>query len=305
MRRIKNILVCLDLSEMDDFLINYSNYIIRTFKPETMVFIHVMEVYSLPDEFAGSFDGTEGDLKDMVREELYEKIRNGISENGDTRISLIIETGLTAEKLLQYIRKNKVDITILGKKIGYHGEGSVARRIVGLVPSSVLVISETSREEINKILVRMDFSSMSASTLDMAREIAGYTGAMIEFHHVYKLPLYYYPRQTPENIKKMNAQLAELVAEEYSKFIKKMKIKEPPPVTYSLETQIDESQLLYDHARRNGFDLILTGTRIKSSLGGLILDKTSEKLVGSDQNIPVMVVKDPKQSAGILKAIFD
>ena len=304
MQQLKKILVCLDLSEMDDFLIGYSNYIISTFKPESLAFIHVMELYDLPDEIT-VFDDPQGNLEEMVREELTERIEKGIPEKGDTEISLSIEAGLTAEKLLQYTRKNKVDLTVLGKKIGYHGEGSVSRRIVGLVPSSVLVVSETSREEISKVLVRMDFSNMSASTLNMAQTIAGYTGAAVECHHVYKLPLNYYPRQTPENIKKMKVQLAEVVEKEYGKFIKKMKIANPPPVTYSLEAQVDESQLLYNHARRNGFDLILTGTKIKSSLAGLILDRTSEKLVGGDQSIPVMVVKEPGKSAGILKAFFD
>ncbi len=305
MTKFNSILVCLDLTEMDYFLINYSNFLIKTFSPDKLVFIHVMEKYELPDEITDALDESGGNLEDLVREELEERIKMGLSVKNNTDINLTIETGLTTEKLIQYTRKNKFDLTVFGKKIGYSGQGSVARKVVGMVPSSVLVISETTRKDIKKILVRMDFSRMSVSTLMMAKAIAGYTGSTIECHHVYKLPLHYYPRQTPENIKKMRDQLGQIVESEYDKFTRKMKISDPPPLTYSLEIQADESQLLYNHAIKNSFDLIITGTKIKSPLASLILDSTSEKLVGGDKSIPVMVVKDHKKSVGILKAIFD
>ncbi len=305
MNKFDNVLICLDLTEMDHFLISYSNFIIRTFKPGKVVFIHVMETYDIPVEIMESLDDSGGDLEDAVREELDERIESGLSFRGETEISLVIEKGMTTEKIVQFNRKNKIDLTVFGKKVGYVGEGSVARKIVGLVPSSVLVINETSQPKISKILVRMDFSKMAHTTLLMAKSLSVYTGALVECHHVYKLPLNYFPKQTPENIKKLKIQLGQLVDKEYSKFVTRMKVADPPPISYSLEIQSDESQLLYNHAIKNNFDLILTGTKIKSPLANLILDSTSEKLVGSEKSIPVMVVKDLGKSVGILKAIFD
>ncbi len=305
MTKFEKILICLDLTEMDYFLINYSNYLIKTFSPKKLVFIHVMETYDLPDEITDALDESGGNLEEIVSSELEERINMGLSVKSETDVTFTVETGLTTEKLLHYTRKNKFDLAVFGKKIGYSGQGSVARKVVGMLPSSVLVISETSRNDFKKILVRMDFSSMSASTLMMAQSIANYTGANIECHHVYKLPLNYYSRQTPENLKKMKNQLTHVVIKEYEKFNRKNKITNPPPLTYSLDVKADEAQLLYNHAIKNSFDLIITGTKIKSPLASLILDSTSEKLVGGDKSLPVMVVKDHKKSVGILKAIFD
>ena len=305
MQKFNNILVCLDLSEMDYFLINYSNFLISTFKPEKLTFIHVMDIYDIPDEIMDSFGGSDSNLEDVVIEELEERIGNGLSEKEGVKVSLVLEKGGTTEKILRYSRKNRIDLSILGKKVGYTGQGSVAKKVVGLLPSSVLVISETSQKSINKILVRMDFSTMAQYTLEVAQMIAKYTKATIECHHVYKLPLNYFPRQTPENIKRLKTQVGDVVNKEYSKFLKKFKIDNPLPITSSLEIQADEPQLLYNHAIINNFDLILTGTRIKSPLANLILDSTSEKLVGGEKGVPVMVVKDRKESSGLLKAIFD
>ncbi len=303
--KFDKILICLDLTEMDHFLINYANYIVKTFKPGRLIFIHVMEIYDIPDEIMDTFDDTERDIEDVIREELEMRIEQSLTVTGDVDYNLVMERGLTTDKIVEYSRKNKVDLSILGKKIGYRGQGSVSRKIVGLIPSSVLVVSETSPHKIEKLLVRMDFSKMAHSTLQMARIISEYTGAAIECHHVYKIPFHYYPRQTSENIRKLKEQVKQLIDKEYAKFIKKLKVSDAPPCTFSIETQSEESELLYHYAIKNSFDLILTGTRIKSPLANLILDSTSEKLVGGEKNLPVMVVKDQKKSVGILDAIFD
>jgi len=303
--KFDKILVCLDLTEMDHFLINYANYIVNTFRPGRLIFIHVMEIYDIPDEIMDTFHNTEKDLEDIISEELEGNIEQGLTVKEKVDYSLVLDRGLTTEKIVEYAKNNKIDLSIMGKKIGYRGEGSVSRKIVGLIPSSVLVVSETSQHKIDKLLVRMDFTKMAWSTLQMAKLVAENTGASIECHHVYKLPLNYYPRQTPENIKKLNAQVKLLVEKEYAKFIKKMKVEDAPPCSFSLQIQTEESQLLYNYAIKNSKDLILTGTKIKSPLADLILDNVSEKLVGGEKNLPVMVVKDQKKSIGILDVIFD
>lgn len=305
MKKFEKILVCLDLTEMDHFLINYSNFIVNIFRPGSLVFIHVMDSYDIPDEIMETFHDQERDLEDIVAEELEEKIEQGLMVKDKVDYSLVVEEGMTAEKIVGYAKKNKTDLCILGKKIGYRGQGSVARKIVGLIPSNVLVVSETSQHKIDKILVRMDFSRMSYSTLMMAKTISGYTGASAECHHVYKLPLNYYPKQSPESIKIMKEKVGVIVEKEYEKFIKRMNIADAPDCSYSLQIQTEESQLLYNYAINKGVDIILTGTRMKSPLAGLILDNTSEKLVGGEKNLPVMVVKDQTKSKNILDAIFD
>lgn len=305
MEKFNKILVCLDLTEMDHVLIRYANYLVNTFKPESLIFIHVMEMYDVPDEVMDKFHDPGGDIADILSTELEERIEQELTVKEAVDYSLVLEQGLTMEKIVEYSRKNKIDLTLMGKKIGYTGQGSVARNILGLIPSSVLVVSETTPHQTVKLLVRMDFSKMAYLALQMAKTIAGYTGASVECHHVYKLPLHYFPKQTPENMKKMRKQLGEIVDKEYSKFIRKMKVEDAPPCSYSLGIQAEESRLLYNYAIKNRMDMIFTGTRIKSPLADLILDSTSEKLMGGDINIPVFVVKDRKKSIGFLKAIFD
>ena len=62
---------------------------------------------------------------------------------------------------------------------------------------------------------------------------------------------------------------------------------------------------LYHYGLKHQADLIMIGSKIKSELAKVILDRTSENLADVEKNIPVMIVKDRKQTLGFLEAIFD
>jgi hypothetical protein len=55
MYQFDNILVCLDLSEMDDSLIRYSNFLVEKFKPKSVTFLHVMKSYEIPPGLSGKW----------------------------------------------------------------------------------------------------------------------------------------------------------------------------------------------------------------------------------------------------------
>ncbi len=305
MDQFKNILVCLDLTDMDEVLVKYANYLAETFNLDKITFIHVMEYYDIPEELTATFPDLDKPLDEIVKEEIDEKIEDFFEQKHAVKFEVVLESGSTTEKIIQYCRKKKVDLTLLGKKIGYSGAGGVTRKIIGLVPSTVLLVSETSPHKTEKIMVRMDFTNTSAIALKTGQTLAKDIGAELICHHVYKLPLNYFPQNAPNKIKKLKKQLGEWVEKEYQKFLKKEKLKADVPITYSMDLHGEEAQILYSQAIRNNVDLILIGTRLKSQLANIILDSTSEKLTGTDKNIPVMVVKDRKQSIGFLKALFD
>ncbi len=305
MKVFRNILVCLDLTEMDEAIIRYVGFLASIFRPSGLTFIHVMESNEIPEEIADAFPDLGKPLSDIVNEEIREKVNETLDEIDGVKVSIVLEYGLPTEEIIQYARNNRIDLAVLGKKIGYVGEGSVARRIVGLMPSSVLLVSETSPHQISKILVRMDFSKTSVIAMKTAKDISETAGAELECHHVYKLPLAYTPKNTPGEAKKLKVKLGQYVENEYKAFIKKNKLDYKYPCTFSMDIQGDEAHMVYSHAIKTGADLIVSGSRIKSQLANVMLDRTSEKLAGANKSIPVLVVKDMKQSIGFLKSLFE
>ncbi|MFP4288268.1 MAG: universal stress protein [Bacteroidales bacterium] len=303
--KFENILICLDLTEMDDSLIRYANYIVKQFDPKVITFIHIMDAYEIPEELADSFDGNHRPLDEMIREEIEDRIKANYEKNQNPDPQIVLESGLTTEKIVGFARNNAVDLTIMGKKIGFEGKGGVTKNIIGLIPSSVLLISETTQHKFEKILIRTNFAKPSVVAYNMARELSAVTGAKLEFHNVYKLPFHYFPEQTPQAILKLRKQLQPFMKKEFTRFLKKYKLPDDIPFSYSVDIKGNEAQSLYNYAIRNSIDLVVTGTRLKSELANVIMDSTSEKLASVEKNIPVMVVKDISHSIGFLKALFE
>ena len=193
----------------------------------------------------------------------------------------------------------------MGKKMGYEGRGSIVRKVLGIIPSSVLLVSETAHRKIENILVRMDFSKMSEMALKMALRMKELTGSDVTCHHVHKLPLNYFPQSRPEDDKRLQQHVEKHSKKEFQKFMKRFKYDaENIPFSYSLDVENEEAQLLYNRALTVGADMILIGSKIKSELADIIIDSTSEKLAAADKNIPVFIVKDRSQTMGFLKALF-
>lgn len=300
-----HILVCLDLSEMDDALIRYANFLVTKFKPQSITFLHVMKSYDIPAEMLDAFPHLDKPLVEIVENEVQEKIEGLFSHPKETQTIVKVVEGVTTDTIVKYTRENKITFTLMGKKIGYKGRGGIVRKVISIIPSSVLLISETTYPHLEHLLVRMDFSRMSSQALKMAFKIKEITGAQISCHHAFKLPLKYFPQSSPEKDKKLVDYAAKHSNKEFDKFLNKNKLQgEDIDFTSSLDPENNEADILYRHALTSGADIIIIGSKIKSELADIILDSTSEKLATAEKNIPVLIIKDRKQTIGFLKALF-
>ena len=305
MFKFDNLLLCLDLTEMDESLIGYANFMVDTFNPSSVTFIHVMDTYEIPEEITGTITDSDRPLKDLLKEEVEEKVHEHYKHAEKLKPNVVMEEGLTVEKIVKYARKHKTDLAVMGKKVGYVGEGGVVKKIIGLIPSAVLLVSETSPYNYSRIMVRTNFATPSVIALQMADYLKSITGASIELHNVYKLPYNYFPEQTAQAAQKLKKRLEPYMDKQYKKFVKKYKLPDDIPFDYTVDVKGDEAQSLYNYAVRNKVDLVITGTRLKSQLANIIMDSTSEKLAGVEKNVPVMIVKDVKEFVGFFKALFE
>ncbi|WP_462281670.1 universal stress protein [Salinivirga cyanobacteriivorans] len=306
MYQLDHILVCLDLTDMDDFLVRYSNFMVEKFKPKSITFMHVVRSYDIPKEILSTFSEMDAPLTEIVKEEVQEKVDEHFIHKNDIETIVTVEEGYTTETIVQYSQKHNITLTLMGKKIGYKGRGGVVRKVLSITPSSVLLISETTQHKIEHVMVRMDFTKIAGITMKMAEQLQELTGAKISCHHVYKLPLKYFPQNRPEDDEKLQMHVEKHSKKEYEKFAKRLKIDTKAiPCTWTLDVENEEAHILYNQALSIQADMILIGSKIKSEMADVILDTTSEKLAGPEKNIPVFVVKDRKQTLGFLEALFD
>lgn len=306
MYKFDHILVALDLSDMDNFLIRYSNFLLEKFHPKSITFLHVIKSYEIPKDIRRKFPEMDEPLTDVVRKELQEKLEELLVDHENVDVHVVVKEGVTTETIVQYSKTNDITLTLMGKKIGYKGHGGVVTKVLNITPSSVLLISETAQPKMDHLLVRMDFTRMSVMAMKMATKVKGQTDAKISCHHVHKLPLRYFTRSSVSDEEKLEKEIENYTQKEFKRFIKRNKLSaEGVSCTSSLDFENEEAQILYSKALTINADLIILGTKIKSSMADVILESTSEKLAGPEKNIPVLVVKDRSQTMGFLNALFD
>lgn len=306
MHHMEHILVCLDLTDMDNFLIRYCNFWAEKFKPKSITFLHVIRTYDIPKEFVSAYPHLDQPLPEILKEEMKDNVDQFFEKPDDVEVKTIVKEGTTTENIVQYTRKNNISLIIMGKKISYQGRGRIIRKVMSIAPASVLLISETSQPKLDRILVRMDFSKMSNIALKTAQYIKEHAGSEIFCHHAYKLPLKYFPKQPPDKDEKLLREVQTHTNKEFSKFLKRYEIeKNDLSCTSSVDIENEEADILYTQALTIGADMILIGMKIKSELADIIIDSASEKLAESDKNIKVLVVKDRKQTMSFLKALLE
>ncbi len=305
MYQLNHILVCLDLTEMDDSLIRYAGFLVNKIKPDSITFMHVMRPFDIPKEILEAFPEMDEPVPEIIREELHDKISEQFKTDVDVKITTSVKEGYPIETIVKFTQENNITLTLMGKKMGYEGGGSIVRKTLGIIPSSVLLVSETVHERIENLLVRMDFSKVSEMALQMALRLKELTDAKVACHHVHRLPLSYFPQTQPEDDEKLQRYVEKVSQKEFQKFVKRYKHEQDElPFSYSLDVENDEAQILYRRALTTGADMIVIGSIIRSELADIIVDSTSEKLAESEKNIPVFIVNDRKQSVGFLKSLF-
>ena len=73
---------------------------------------------------------------------------------------------------------------------------------------------------------------------------------------------------------------------------------------YTLDDQGNPSNIILEYANAHGFDLIVIGSKGRTALSSVLLGSVAVKIVESEMDIPVMVVKIGKANLNLIDAIL-
>lgn len=303
MHPFKNILVCLDLSNMDNTLIKYSSFLAETLGVEKITFVHVIETDDMPKEMIKEmFPDLEEPIEDVIKRDLEEKVDQNMDRtDSPAKVEITLKEGNSTDTILHLAEQGSADLLLLGKKVGYKGTGILSGKIIRLVHCSVMVLPETGRYEINRILTPVDFSNFSRMALEYGLYIANKCQAEITCQYVYHLSSRYYP-YIPS--KKMSASVEKQAKEAYRKFIRKLNKKpDEIPCTYTQDNDNEPADKIYDQAIDQQADLVVMGSKGRTNAASFLLGSVAEKLTTYDKSIPLMIIKDKEENLGFLDVL--
>lgn len=305
MSKALSALLPIDLTYIDEAIIQYSLTAAPVFLVQKVILMHVIKDNSAKEEI--EYNGKLVTKKDMVMQKmqsLVDKFQNLNTRNIDFTF-LVAESNDPTSRILKAIQKNKVDLVIAGKKNIAEGSGNTARLLTRYAYCTVLTVSENPRVPIKKTIVPIDFSEMSKMAMKNAIQIAKRNHMELTILHVYALPTGYHTSgKTPEEYAKILQQHAE---KRCGNFLKQFNFED---ISYKLRMHFDiygnnEAKIISNISLVEDADMIVMGSRGRSALAAAFIGSTTESLLKQHTAISTMVVKDKVRNLGLFKALLE
>jgi nucleotide-binding universal stress UspA family protein len=296
----KHWLACLDLSKMDDILIGYSAFLSSRIQPDTITFFHTVESGPAAFDIIEQFPEieTQEDFENLIRNELQDKIEEYFTDS-DIEVRVVLKEGKPTDQIIDIVRSLEPDLLLVGKKIGYSGEGIIPRRILKYVPCSVLFVPENSRYQLGNILVPVDFSEQALKTAETALELAG-PDTIVTLQHIYRYRAQFFPYVLSDDEK---TEVNEEVQKKMAAFIEKHELTSRVKTALSLHKEGRVADEVYDQAVHDQVDLIIVAAKSKK-ITSLVRHDFTDKMVDYAFGIPLLVQKNREKHSRFLNSFF-
>lgn len=284
MTTIDAMMVCLDLSDIDDKLVAFSRSVCERLQVRKVYFVHNIKLYELADDFRemlGDLDlskEVEGNIADIVAEQF---------DNVADYEILVSEEPNTEVILADLVRRYRIKLALVGKTMGVKSTGAQGTKLLRVLPCSVLVCPETANFNVRKVLVPIDFSDTSVRALRLGKVLSDQLGLQLEIMHVYRLPSQFFPLISEEEAVR---KAVEVVKAKFTDLQKRHPEIAGLPYTLVRAANRTIAERIGMQLEKGQHDLLILGLRGNNALPALGLGSVPTDVYNSDINVPLWLV---------------
>ncbi|MHA7130358.1 universal stress protein [Algoriphagus namhaensis] len=302
MKQFSKALVGLDLTEMDDILIQKTIIFLEFLGIEKCYFIHVSKNLAIPQEIIDNYPDLVAPGDESVEAIMQDKLRQ-FNFPDSVEVEVFAEEGNhPLDTFLRWARIKDVDLIVMGRKETLEGSGSLAKGVAKKAPCSILMLQEKRPPGLpKKVMVPTDFSSHNHMIFEFGERITSELGAEMVPVNIFDVPHGY--SKTGKSYEEFAEIMKENAKEDYKKFLKKHK-KAKVKCDYILREKSHDGEILVDYAEKIGADMILLGSRGKSKSAAIMLGSTAEELIAANNRIPMLIFKKKGETIGFFEALF-
>lgn len=281
-----NVLVGLDLSEMDEALIQYIQVVRKIFSISTITFLHNIKMSELPDELRSSEKLKK--IADSIKEKLSHLIKSGEGITEPYTIEVAIEN-YSELAFLEASKRMKANLAILGNKQQLLGGGGLPQKLIRMLPHSTLLVPEKFSLSPKRVIEAIDFSKYSPLIYQVGKQIQKHNtvdSIIIEPVYVSRISWQFFPGPSRNEIKK--------IMEEDGVAKKKRWLRNFPEsseLTILLAVEKSVAASLADYIEKMNVDLVIMGVTGTSSLTGLFMGSVANEFIQHGSNASVLIVK--------------
>lgn len=301
--KYQRMMVCLDLTEMDGIIIKYASMIANTFGIDAVYFIHVADSLELPEEIRHKYPDLAVPVDETLEKEIDFAVKENFTAPENCSVHINVLTGNVTEEVLKASKVKVADLLLVGRKEKLTGSGLNSKKISKSSIASVIFVPEEARTELNRILVSIDYSDHAKMAFEIGIDIQKKTGAKLLSNNVYLVPTGYHKSG------KSYDEFAEIMLEntktDCKKFFKKIDLEGVDyDHTYALDDDPHPADKIYRTATEVDADMIILGSKGRTSIASFLVGSVAEKLIMETHNIPLFIVKKGGENLSFLEALF-
>jgi nucleotide-binding universal stress UspA family protein len=277
------LLVGLDLTSMDDYLLSFLNQNHEALTTEKIYFIHIEE-----DINADKYHTNK----------LAEKIEDAIAEtNIEYDVRLI--SGDSEKQIRNWSTSSEIDLVVLGHKRKEEHEVEV-KKLVKKPGCSLLLVPKKNDYRINKIAIAVDFSSESKLALKEAESISDKIGAELIGFYAYQVPTgYHYTGKDHKEFAEVMEDHARKDAEEFLKKANLSHIK----MAYKYDEKEEPAECIASFVQENNVDMLVMGSKGRTSAASVLIGSVAKEITQKVNHIPLMIIKKKDERMDVVDAL--
>lgn len=280
-----NILVGIDLSEMDQHIIEYTEAIESILKPSKIVFLHNLKISELPKNLL-----TEDKLAIIIKN-ITHKIETQIQKKKPAyNYEIKIMTEAFSEIAFKSeAKKQKTNLLLLGNKQHLEGSGGLSQKLMRLLNCSTLLIPETAHLPIQKVISAVDFSTHTRSIINWAELFKNNSeNEKIEHESLYisKFNWSLFPTMSDKELQKATLN-------DCSKKEKEWQTNYSDSSKLNIAVAGDKSiaTVLLTQSNRTNADLIILGMQGITSITDLFIGSIANAVIQRPTDLALLLVK--------------
>lgn len=298
---LKRFLVCLDLSPIDQVLMDYVAALTKSMPDAKVYFIHISKKLEVPEEIRANFPSVTGPADEVIEAGIGDTLSKHFTNKCSTPFEVVVKDGNETEQIIKWSQIKEIDLIVMGLKKSLRGSGTNPAKITSISQCSVLYVPEGFSYKLGRVLIPTDCSKNSAMAVEVGLALKQNKKAELLLQTVYKVPSgYHYTGKSYADfaiIMKHNAE------NQLKRFYKEHSIDEQQfRVLVTLDDDDKPAEVIFREAKAQSADMIVLGSKGRTMAASFLLGSVAVDLLRLNKEIPYMIVKDKTTTMDFIQA---
>lgn len=311
MKKFERWMIGVDVNNPEANLLKNVASLADRFTPKEIHLVYVTKELDIPKEVL--MDIPDLMLPDLKRTKVMLEEMAKASFHPEQPISVHVLSGNQLTELLRFENERKIDLAILGRR-NMNRVGVLSKKVVRKSACSVMLMPDRHIEDVNSILVPLDFSEYSDLTLGVVNDFERTDlGPVVHALHVYKDATKYLSQvfETADEIDailskrgEINERLTAYAQHELAEYLTRMKKPSVKRHIASIERGKSLGQPIDAMIDQLRPDLLIMGSKGKTTSATALLGEVSESVLPHNGQHMTLIVKRDGENKGFLKSLL-